>query len=113
MVDGIVRPETAPAPSPFWAAVHGGLGREDGPAASRLFDAPPSTGAGVDCHRPRFDKKAAKSPSCGVVIMDCGNQPALAVARVRSLLPSPDGAAYKSSTGLSRRSFCGQPLGRK
>jgi hypothetical protein len=55
--------------------VHGGLGREDGPAAShcsmrrrrlfrrRLPPAPP-------------DKKAAKSPSCGVVIMDCGNQPA-------------------------------------
>jgi hypothetical protein len=95
--------ERAPAPSCFWAAVHGGLGRARRPRGGASCGAPSSTCSGIDCHRPR-PTKGRQEPSCGVVSWTAGTNPHSRRARSLRSCPRPDGAAYKLRTRPPGRS---------
>jgi hypothetical protein len=96
----------------FWAAVHGGLGREDGLAASHDSMRRRRQFFGVDCRRPHQQRPPRARPAGSYPgTADPTAQPARVVRFVAALLRTPWNRS--EGTGLSCRSSCGQPLGRK
>jgi hypothetical protein len=88
------------APSAFWAAVHGGLGRAGRPRGVASFGVPPSTScSGVDCQRPRPTK--GRQEPAGSCSWTAGSNPHSRRARPLRCCPRPDGAAYKSRDRLA------------